>query len=821
MKRFVAMFLIVGILLSSSAPFVYADYEVRDGGYVQSDEKYAPREEVVAAFVRAVGLDFSAANPEILKRFRDSGKIASAYLREIAAAVENEMVSGYEDGTFRPREKITRAEALMILDRTLKKRTLPAKTSVSFTDTPGWAKEAVNRLAAAGVVKGYGNGVLGADDDLTWQQVNLLTERAARMVGPTGNYYEYANEKWLNETEIPEGYTVWSDIYSIDREIMQEIGDIVYSLYQRQVRDGEKFQAGSSEQKMVDVFIAAGNTVYRDKLGLEPVSEYLKKIDGVKDLNGLLKVMAQLEYNGFHGLLPVAVGEDVYDSSKFTLTYSECYTGINAELIKQDRDGRMTAAYETYLTELFTLFGEERAAERAKQVTALCMQLAQVSLDLEDHNQIERNYMIFDMETLHEIFSNLDITVFLNELGFSGVDTMVVYDLPLTREVNKVFVSENLELLKDYLRASVMDGSAMYLNTDAFLIWRSYQDAINQTESQVMPADYAVEMVEELLGWDLAKLYAERYASAETKAAVERMTQEILEAYQKRIRQNSWMSREGKQAALKKLERLQIRVGYPENVKDYTDPGFQIRSIWDGGSLMEYRTDYCKRYFDTGAAALRTEGAKVDRTRWEMLPQTVNAMYEPSGNSITIPAGILRPPFYDARASKERNLGGIGSVIAHEISHAFDAVGAKFDENGNLKNWWQKQDKEAFDRICAQVTKAYDEIEVMPGEYINGKLTLSENLADLAGMTCILDVAGEGNPRLEDLFLGYASVWRIKAEDSYREMMLKIDTHSPDEIRVNRVLSNFDVFTNFYEIQDGDGMYLPKEKKIQIWNRGL
>lgn len=202
-----------------------------------------------------------------------------------------------------------------------------------------------------------------------------------------------------------------------------------------------------------------------------------------------------------------------------------------------------------------------------------------------------------------------------------------------------------------------------------------------------------------------------------------------------------------------------------------------------------------------------------------MVPQTVNAMYEPSSNSITIPAGILRAPFYNPGACKERNLGGIGSVIAHEISHALDDVGSRFDENGNLDPWWQPEDEVAFSKICKDVETAYSAIEVLPGYPINGKLTLSENLADLAGMSCLLDVAGSGNPRLEELFFGYAAIWRTKASDNYTRIMLQTDTHSPDKIRVNRVLSNFAVFQNFYGIREGDGMYLPKEKQIQIWNR--
>ena len=217
------------------------------------------------------------------------------------------------------------------------------------------------------------------------------------------------------------------------------------------------------------------------------------------------------------------------------------------------------------------------------------------------------------------------------------------------------------------------------------------------------------------------------------------------------------------------------------------------------------------------AAELLSSGAAEEKNTWTMLPQTVNAMYEPISNSITIPAGILHAPMYDRGASFETNLGGIGTVIAHEVSHALDSMGAKFDEDGNMRNWWNDRDKNAFDGICREVINAYDKIEVLPGRYIDGSKTLGENLADIAGMECILKLAGENNPRLGDIFKNYATIWRMKSDDSYIQMQLENDTHSPDKVRVNRVLSNFGEFERHYKIEKDDIMYLPAEERIRIW----
>ncbi len=816
MKRIVALFLAITWILSSSL-FVFADYAIKDERYVKQGKDAITREEAVAIFVRSIGLDTSRTNINTLWQFEDYGKISSAYTREIATAVSSGIISGYEDKTLRPLENITRVEALVILNRILANRSLPSSISLSFFDTPSWAEADIARLTASGIVQGYGNGYLGAKDYLSRTQTMLLADRAKHLLGPTGDFYEYVNQEWLSGTEIPQGYSVWSDFHQINQSIMKETGEIIYSINRKRNKEGAVYPEGSSEQKIADLFAASGNTIYRDSLGLKPAEKYLSMIDSIKDAKSFLSVMASLERCGFHGLLPLSIEINALDSSEYILAFSGCYTGIDAD-ISQDKDKKLVVdAYQTYLENLFTLFGFKDCKNRVKKVTDLCLNLTKDSISLKKQSDIEENYSILDQGSIKNTFSDTDINYYIKELGFSNVNKIACYDLSLAQKVNQLLQENDLSLLKDYLRTSVLDGSSLYLNTDTFEIWQNFQNTLMGTQIQASPADYAVQFIEELLRWDLADLYVKRYASSEAKKAIETMTEEILLAYKNRVRINTWMSKESKESALKKLENLQIRVGYPDDIENYPDSEYKIKSTKDGGNLLDHRVAYCKRYFETGAARLGKENP--NKSVWNIIPQTVNAMYEPSTNSITIPAGIIRPPFYDPNESRERNLGGIGSVIAHEISHALDDVGSRFDENGNLNPWWKAEDKVAFSKICKDVEKAYSAIEPIPGIPINGKLTLSENLADLAGMSCLLDVVGTGNPRLEDLFVGYASIWRNKSTDSYQSIMLQTDKHSPDKIRVNRVLSNFEIFQNFYDIQPGDGMYLPKEKQIQIWNR--
>lgn len=806
MKRFVAMLLIVGMLCSSTF-FVSA-----------KEQDIITRQEAVAEFVRALYLDTAKAEAESLKRFQDVEAVLPEFWQEIAVATQEGWIDGYEDGTLRPNDAITRLEALLILSRILGRTSLPVVEGQGFQDVPDWAQKEMALLRSAGVVQGYGNGLLGAEDLLTREQVKTLIYRAKQMAGPQGDFYAYVNADWLDKTQIPFGQTSWSDMNIIVQNRMKEIGEIVYSLYRKRYREQEVFPKGSSEQKIVDVFTASSNTAYRDSLGLTPAMEYLSMIDGVKDMQGLLKVMAKLEYNGFHGLFPLTLTTDMYDSSRYILTFSECYSGMNVSLVQSEDKMRAVSAYQEYLTELFILFGSEQesASVRAGAVANLCCKLAETSMTLEKHNEIAENYHVYDRLERKHLFGKFDLNGYMEQIGFPVDTEVLVYDLPLAEQVDALWEKENLELFKDYLRASVMDGSAVYLNTDAFLVWREYQDALNGVESGVLPSDYAVSMVEELLGWDIANIYVKRYASDSKKQEVEEITQKILQAYKVRLSKNPWMSESSKAVALRKLDNLRVRVAYPENLESYLDPDYEIRSIRDGGNLMEYRLRYCRRYFDIAIKRLKNKEAVLKDT-WTILPQTVNALYEPSTNSITIPAGILHAPIYDSDASTEGKLGSIGTVIAHEISHALDSLGSCFDENGNFTNWWTAEDKAAFDAICTQVEKAYEKIEVLPGHFINGRLTLGENLADIAGMACVLDIVGKENEKRKELFCSYAATWRTKTTDAYLKLQMVTDSHAPDKIRVNRVLANFDAFTEFYGIQEGDGMYIPPEERIQIW----
>ncbi len=817
MKRIVALMMSAVILLCSDTSFVYADtgkYTVTDSGFVDYSQ-YSTRERAIACFIRAVGIDRFNTGDQILNRFTDKSKISYTYLDEMSAAVYSGLVDGYEDRSLRPQEPITRAEALVILNRALSRTELTPRYSVEFEDTPEWAKKQINRLAAAGIVKGYGDGSLGAYDYLTLEQVDFLCDRITRYTGPAGDYYNYVNSVWLESVTLDDGTLIQSETERLTGVVNNRISDIIFSLYRRHYNDGESFSSGSSEKKIIDVYSAAANQSYRDKIGLGPIKSYLEKIDGARGIDELLPIMAELETNGFVTLLPIELNVNIYNSSEYIATLSGCYSGVDFSLLSGEESEKYTKLYKDYLTELFEISGELRASaeKMANEAAHICLTLANATE--KEENAISKSAVICDMGEFCELFSSIDVKKYLTALGFGGLEKMMLCSREMAEAVNGLLTDKNLPALKSYLKASVLDMSALYLNYEMFEVYQDFQNKLSGGSSKLIPSDYAILIVQELLGWEIGRMYIETYFSEETKKEAETMTEAIIDEYERLLTSCTRMTPQTRIRAIKKLKEIEINVAYPENISDYLNNDIPILPTSEGGNLIGYKTEYSRAYNEY-CTSLLNNGETAERGGWSIYPQTVNAMYDPIANSITIPAGILQPPFFNADADYEENLGGIGVVIAHEISHAFDSTGSQFDEKGNLANWWSDADRNAFESLCERVAEQYDGISHGDGA-VNGKLTLDENLADLAGMSCILSLAKGKSLNLGTLFENYARTWRIKATDEYEKLMLETDEHSPAKVRVNRVLGNFKEFESLYGITDGDGMYIPDADKINIW----
>lgn len=817
MKRIISIFIAMVITLFSAAPFVFAD---EDRFTASTDEvassDFATREQAIACFIRAVGIERFKTDPSILDKFSDKTKVSFALRDDMSAAVYSGLIGGYEDNTLRPQSPITRIEALVILSRALSRTELTENNPVEFSDTPHWAKNQIDRLSAAGIVKGYGDGTIGARDLLTPEQVNILCDRITALTGPAGNFYNYVNEEWL-ENAAKSTVPIQSGMNSLSQTISSQLTDIIFSLYRRCYNDGEEFEENSAERRIITVYSAAANQGFRDKIGLSPINSLLDTIDSSKSLDELIEVMAELERSGFPTLLSVSADTNPYNSSEYLLSLAEVYLGAGSALLTGADADKNLEAYRSYTEKLFLLSGESAEAAKTDAAAAakICKELATAKGEVKSGAELILSAVLYNAEELNSVMQNTDIKKYLSLLGFGEAEAFITYDAKLLSAADSLMTEENLANLRAYLKASVLDNSALYLTSDTFSAYCGYLGALYGTPTDRIPSDYATDIVEELLGWELGALYVDTYFSEAAKTSAAELTKKIIGEYRKLITSCTRMSPKGREAALKKLNTMTVNAAYPDSFDEYFSTEIALRPTEDGGNLMEYKMEYGHAR-NAAYAAMLNRGSKAFAGGWYIHPQTVNAMYDIRSNSITIPAGILQAPFFNPNAEFEENLGAIGTVIAHEISHAFDSKGAKFDENGNLSEQWTVDDYAAFDALCADVARAYDGIRTEGGA-VNGQLTLDENLADLAGFSCVLNLAGADNPKLDKLFCSYAKMWREKATPEYEKLMLLTDEHSPAKVRVNRVLSNFDEFLDFYGVTENDGMYLPPESHIDIW----
>ncbi len=806
MKRIISIVLSFIVALCPLAPCVCAK-EYTDVTSYEGDTVYATREQAIGCFVNALGVEKFKVDEGLLEKFADKDRVSYPYIDEMATAVYLGLINGYEDNSLKPQDKINRAEALVILNRALSRTELSAWYDIKFSDTPQWAEKQINRLASAGIVKGYGDGTVGAKDYLTIIQVNTLCDRIERVMGPMGDFYSYVNGKWLEETEIPEGAYSVSDIGNLSDLISERLTDIIFSLYKKHYNDGEVFEDNSNEEKIITVYSAVANQGHRDKIGITPIKTMIDIIDKVKTKSDLLKTMAELERNGFSTMIKVSFDPDVKGNGTYLPAVAGSYTGLNPNLY----GGEYENIYKEYIKELFEISGEENSKEKAEKAVGICKVIAGGVSLLGNETDLSKAVSVYGRNDLGKLYG-IDMGKYFSNVGFSKTDKILLYDENLAKTVASVIKNENTENIKAYLKASVLDASAMYLNTDMFKAWQDYQNKLYGENYESIPSDYGTDIVQNILGWELGELYVEKYFSENSKNIIDDMTKDIIEEYKKLIKYSDRMTTTGKNEAIKKLENIKVYSAYPDDIESYKRK-ISFRSIEEGGNLMEYRMLCANEYVKSCNDILN---GKEEIREWHLYPQTVNAMYDHTSNSITIPAGILQVPFFEASAEYEENLGGIGAVIAHEISHAFDGTGAQFDENGKLKNWWTEQDKIYFDALCQKIINEYDGIKYND-TYIDGEYTLNENLSDIAGISCIISLVGEDNEKLGDMFEGYAKIWRIKSTEEYDKNILMTDNHSPNKVRVNRVLSNFEAFENYYKIKEGDGMYIPDENKIDIW----
>lgn len=627
------------------------------------------------------------------------------------------------------------------------------------------------------------------------------------------DYYDHVDRQILDQVEIPKDSSGWSYFYQLEKDSYE----VLEGVLEEAVKNRKQAKPGSLEQKIADLYLTALDMKGREKAGFGQLKPYLDELNNASDIDGYLKAVGNIYGDlGVNSILTVQWMEDMKDSSRYALYVDGADLGPGKETLEDRTQAKLMDQYQDYIrsTLEYTGMSREEAEKAAADIMALQKDLAASALPLSQQNDPDIIYNPYSMKDIKGLLPEGAADSYLSSAGLTDVDTLVVTQKAQMVKIGKYLTNDHLPVLKNYSIFCLVDNFAPYLTPeirDNYQDWNNTQNGIKERKTD---QKLASERTQNMLGFEFGRLYVEKRFSKEDKTAIEEMVRHILENYKKQIMGLDWMGEETKSAAIKKLDNMTLKIGYPDKwPNDYAKA--TITPVEKGGNLINNVISLTKAQNAVNREKVRKP---VDKTEWGMTPQTVNAYYNPTGNEIVFPAAILQAPFYDAEKDYASNLGGIGTVIAHEVSHAFDSSGSLYDENGNYHVWWTSEDRAKFKQLADQVVAYYDGQEGYKGRHVNGAQTLNENIADLGSMACITSIVGDDAESLKLVFEQFATIWAAKYTPESMIRRLNTDVHSPAKVRVNAVLSATDAFYKAYpEIKEGDAMYVAPQKRVKIW----
>ncbi|WP_295657634.1 M13 family metallopeptidase [uncultured Nocardioides sp.] len=631
-------------------------------------------------------------------------------------------------------------------------------------------------------------------------------------IRPQDDLFGHVNGTWLETTEIPSDRSSWGPFVSLADAAEEHVRVIIEEL-----AAGEA--ASAEARKIGDLYASFMDTATVDELGTRPVRPLIEAVDGLRDIRDLAAFLGRFERVGGSGLFGSYVDTDARKSDRYLFNLVQGGIGLPDESYYRDEKfAEIREKYLAYLTRLLELADRPDAGQTAQQVLELETRLAKGHWERAETRDVQKTYNLMTLEELKQLAPAFDWDAYITNLGGTSatIAETCVRQPSYFEHLTTVLEEAPVEAWQAWLMVRVLRSAAPYL-TDDFVEtnFDFYGRTLSGTPELRERWKRGVSLVEGALGEAVGKEYVARHFPPRSKALMDDLVANLLEAYRQSISRLDWMSEETQQRAFDKLATFRPKIGYPERFRDYS--GLQIAP----GDLMGNVA---------AAAAFETDrelakiGSPVDRDEWFMLPQTVNAYYNPGTNEICFPAGILQKPFFDPDAHPAENYGGIGAVIGHEIGHGFDDQGAQYDGEGNLNDWWTADDKAAFEVKSKALVAQYDAFSprALPDEKVNGALTVGENIGDLGGLTIghtAYLIASGGEAPVEDrrtVFLNWAYCWRTKRRLEQERQYLTIDPHSPPEFRAN-IVRNLDEFHEAFETAPGDGLWLEPDERVRIW----
>jgi putative endopeptidase len=637
-------------------------------------------------------------------------------------------------------------------------------------------------------------------------------------IRPQDDLFGHVNGRWLDTTEIPSDRSAWGAFTVLADEAEQQVKDII-----------EQLAAGSSEPgshaaKIGDLYASFMDEERIEARGAEPIRDHLEKLDAVTDHAGLAGFVGSLERQGGSGFFGAYVDTDDRNSDRYLVNVLQGGLGLPDEsYYREDKFADIRTAYVAHLERMFALAGLPDAAADAQRVLDVETRLAQGHWERAATRDVLKTYNLMTLDDLKKAAPAFAWDAWASALGANDqtLAEVVVRQPSYFEHLSKAVEEVPLASWKAWAAARVIRAAAPYLSS-AFVDenFDFYGKTLNGTPELRVRWKRGVAFVEGAIGEAVGEQYVARHFPPRAKEIMGELVDNLLEAYRRNIEALDWMGEETKQRAYAKLQTFRPKIGYPDQFRDYS--ALEVSAddlIGNARAAAAFETD----------RELRKIGSPVDRDEWFMLPQMVNAYYNPGMNEITFPAAILQKPFFDADAEPAENYGGIGAVIGHEIGHGFDDQGSQYDERGNLENWWTESDRAAFSERADKLIKQYDGFEPrdLPGEHVNGALTVGENIGDLGGITIALkayeiSLGGADAPVVEGLtgaqrvFYNFANVWRTKRRREQMLQLLTVDPHSPAEFRAN-IVRNLDEFHEAFGTKPGDGLWLDPEDRVRIW----
>ncbi len=637
-------------------------------------------------------------------------------------------------------------------------------------------------------------------------------------IRPQDDLFGHVNGRWLDESEIPADRSSWGPFVQLADVAEEQVHRIIEDLAST-VAEGDAAEIDEDARKIGDLFASFMDTDAINHKGIRPVRPLIDAVAALRDVRDLAAFLGEFERVGGHGLFGSYVATDARQSDRYLFHLAQGGLGLPDEsYYRDDKFAEIREKYVAYLTRLLELGGHDAPAEAAATVLRIDTLLAKGHWERSETRDVQKTYNRMSAGELKELCPAFDWDAYVTNLGGRAATfaescvRQPSYLAHLSTVLDEVPVDE----WRSWMLVHVLRSAAPYLTDDFVQVnFDFYGRTLNGTPELRARWKRGVALVEGAIGEAVGKEYVARHFPPSSKALMDDLVANLLAAYRESISKLDWMTDETKSRAYEKLATFRPKIAYPDTFRDYSALRVHADDLLGNvAAASAFETD----------RQLAKIGSPVDRDEWFMLPQTVNAYYNPGTNEICFPAGILQKPFFSPDAGPEENYGGIGSVIGHEIGHGFDDQGAQYDGEGNLNDWWSAADKAAFEVKSKALIAQYDDFEprALPGEHVNGALTVGENIGDLGGLTIghrayVISQDGSADPEARRrLFMNWAYCWRTKRRKEQELQFLTVDPHSPPEFRAN-IVRNLAEFHEVFGTVEGDGLWLDPAERVRIW----